>query len=174
MEGADKYPPLADNHSLAKDWAESLLQDCSKDRMLAISKQFLIPNTNTLTKEPLYHAVFDHMLTIPDCIQCGGDCDPTKHVFHCNEPPAHLTANTREMRSANNINSPSRVTSNSNLPGDRPAHRGPSAPLPEGQSQGPGSSRGPPPPAPMSFGLVTGGRRVAVSNSVALTALQED
>ena len=97
MEGASKYPPLADNRSLLKDWAESLLQNCSKDRMLFISKQFLIPNTNSLTKEPLYHAVFDHMLTIQDCSQCGGSCDPKNHVFHCNEPPAYLTTNVREL-----------------------------------------------------------------------------
>ena len=73
MEGerADMYPPLADNHSLVKDWAESLLQNCSKERMLVISKQLLIPNTNSLTKEPLYHAVFNHMQTIQDCAQCG-------------------------------------------------------------------------------------------------------
>ena len=82
MEGVNKYPPLADNHSLLKDWTESLLQNCFKDRMLRISKQFLIPKTNRLTRESLYHAVFDHMLTIQDCTQCGGNCDPTKHVFH--------------------------------------------------------------------------------------------
>ena len=85
-ERADTYPPVADNHSLVKDWAESLLQNCSKERMLVIAKQLQIPNTNNLTKEPLYHAVFNHMLTIQDCALCVWDCDPTKHVF----PPCLL------------------------------------------------------------------------------------
>ena len=82
-EQADMYPPMADNHSLVKDWVESLLQNCSKERMLVmlvISKQYLIPDTTSLTKDPLYHAVFNHMQTIQDCTQCGGDCE-TFHTF---------------------------------------------------------------------------------------------
>ena len=131
MEGASKYAPLTDIRTLLKDWTESLLQNCSKDRMLVISKQFLIPNTNLLTKKPLYHAVFYHMLTIQDCIQCGGNCDPTKHVFHCNEPPAYLPANIREARPISNITSPSRVSTISDSPVDTPVHEAPSTPLSE-------------------------------------------
>ena len=52
MEGASKYPPLADSRTLLKDWTESLLQNCSKDRMLVISKQFMIPNTCLLYTSP--------------------------------------------------------------------------------------------------------------------------
>ena len=81
MEGADKYPPLADNHSLVKDWAESLLQNCSKERMLIIAKQFLITTSASLTKEPLYHALFNHMLTIQDCTVCGGNVTPLNIFF---------------------------------------------------------------------------------------------
>ena len=50
----------------------------------------------------------------------------------------------------------------------------PSAPLPGGQAQGPGTSRSPPFPIPTSFGPVAEGRMDAVSNSVAPFALRED
>ena len=85
-EHAVTYPPMADNHSLVKDWEESLLQNCSKERMQTIARQYSLPNTTTLTKEPLYHAVVSHMQTIRDCVECGGTVSythltlPTKRI----------------------------------------------------------------------------------------------
>ena len=57
---------------LAKDWVESLLQNCSKERMMHIAKEiYKLPNASSLNKEPLYHAIFNHMLTIQVCTHCG-------------------------------------------------------------------------------------------------------
>ena len=136
---AIKYPPLADSHNLAKDWAESLLQNCSKDRMLLIAKKYLVTNTNTVTKEALYHAVFDHMLLVQDCTQCGGNCDPMSHIFRCNELPVYPIMNVRELRAANSVASPSHATSNDGPSTSEPALLGRGALPSGGQLQGHGA-----------------------------------
>ena len=44
MTDADKYPPMADHAStIAKDWADSLLQNCSKERMQYLAKEYKLP-----------------------------------------------------------------------------------------------------------------------------------
>ena len=171
---AYKYPPLVDSNNPATEWAESLLQNCSEDRMLLIAKKYLVPNSNTLTKEVLYHTVFDHMLSVQDCTQCGGNCDPMNHIFHCNESPVYPTTNARELRPASSVASPSRTNSNVDPSTSEPALLGRGA-LPSGsQPPGPGASHDPPPPTPVSFGPATRRRAGSVRSISALTILQED
>ena len=81
--------------------------------MQAIALQYSLPNTTSLTKEPLYRAVFDHMQTIQDCVQCRGECDPAKHMFLPSKeaptdrsPDSSPSAKSRKTRSANNTASP--------------------------------------------------------------------
>ena len=112
------YPPMADTHSLVKDWEESLLQNCSKERMQSIARQYTLPNATSLTKEPLYHAVFSHMLTIRFCFKCGGECDPMKHMFPPSKDPptdSSPTALGRRTRSANATISPTHATTSGDI-----------------------------------------------------------
>ena len=93
MTDADKYPPMADSSSIAKNWEAALLQNCGERRMKAIAKDFKLPGYSSLVKEKLFHALFNHMTTLQDCSVCGGDCDPNKHLFPATEepPPGHTS-----------------------------------------------------------------------------------
>ena len=127
------------------------MQNCSTERMQAIARQYSLPNTTSLTKEPLYHAVVSHMQTIRDCVKCGGKCDPMKHMFlPSKDPPTDSspdsspTALGRKTRSANATVSPTHAITSGDIPIIALVHADPSSLLFEGQPQGAGTSRGPP------------------------------
>ena len=66
----------------AKDWEIAALHLCSKKRMDHLAKEvYKIPNASKLTKEPLYHAIFDRMVQEQECARCFGNCKPDTHEF---------------------------------------------------------------------------------------------
>ena len=82
------YPTLADPNSTAKAWEDAPLHMCTAARMSAIAKDFeLSRDIYTLNKEPLYHAIYNHMLTQQECESCKGNCNPTEHIFPDLEAP---------------------------------------------------------------------------------------
>ena len=87
MSASDKYPPITDSSSIAKNWMDALLQDCGERRMKQIAKDFALTGYSNLQKEPLFKFLFNHMLTVQDCGVCGGDCDPLTHKFPAIEAP---------------------------------------------------------------------------------------
>ena len=76
----------------AKDWETAPLHMCSKKRMDFIAKElYKIPETAKLTKDPLYRAIFDHMLTEQECATCVAACRPDIHPFlPIEDPPPNL------------------------------------------------------------------------------------
>ena len=89
------YPQLAEKGSTANNWEPAALHNCTKERMLAIAKDFELENTSGLNKVPLFKAIYNHMLTVQACTICEGDCNPTEHLFPANcAPPAKETAPT--------------------------------------------------------------------------------
>ena len=82
------YPTLADPNSTAKAWEPAPLHMCTAARMASIAKDFdLSRDIYTLNKEPLFHAVYNHMMTVQSCTTCKGDCNPTEHIFPATEAP---------------------------------------------------------------------------------------
>ena len=80
------YPEFPKTTTPASESA--LLHNCMKDRMLAIAKDlYSLTGLSRLNKEDIFKAVYNHMLTIDDCDQCDGDCNPIAHEF----PPYTVT-----------------------------------------------------------------------------------
>ena len=111
------------------------------------------------------------MQTIHDCVQCGGECDPAKHMFLPSKeaptdssPDSSPSAKSRKTRFANNTASPTHTIASGDSSSDAVVHAGPSGPLFEGQIQGAGSSRGPPSSTPVPTGLFSPGRVGAAAN----------
>ena len=72
----------------AKDWQTVPLHMCSKKRMDFIAKEiYKIPETSKLSKDPLYRAIFDHMLQEQECTTCASSCRPDVHPFLPIEDP---------------------------------------------------------------------------------------
>ena len=80
MSDSDKYPPLADSSCIAKNWQDALLQDCGERRMKQIAKDYGLSGYSGMQKEPLFKLLFNHMLTIQDCVPCDGDCLSLIHI----------------------------------------------------------------------------------------------
>ena len=78
----DGYPPLAEGSDKANNSEPAVLSRCTHARMQSIAKDvYVLSGVSRLTKEPLYHAIYNHMLTIEDCEQCKGNCNPVSHSF---------------------------------------------------------------------------------------------
>ena len=61
-----------------------------------------MPNVSGMNKEPLFRQIYNHMLTIDDCSQCGGNCNPMSHLFPPLGPDImspHNSPPPRNMRS---------------------------------------------------------------------------
>ena len=82
------YPNLADPGNTAKAYEDAPLHRCTAARMVIIAKDYDLPrDIYTLNKEPLFHAIYDHMLTDQGCTTCLGNCKPTEHIFPALEAP---------------------------------------------------------------------------------------
>ena len=91
------YAPM---DALVKGWVEATLPECGGLRLTIIAKAYGLSGFAKLNKEPLYHLIYDHMLTVEDCEQCKGDCNPTKHNFPPIEvaPPEATTSPVLQWR----------------------------------------------------------------------------
>ena len=91
--GDDDDTLLAEKGSTANNWEPAALHNFTKERMLNIARAFELANTLSLNKDPLFRAIYDHMLTVQDCTICRGECQPTDHLFPAiYAPPAKETA----------------------------------------------------------------------------------
>ena len=83
----EDYPPLAAPGATAKDWDESLLQNCTAVRLRSIARQYEgVPSK--LNKPEMYMAIYNAMVEDQECPVCtGGNCDPTTHYFPALEHP---------------------------------------------------------------------------------------
>ena len=75
-----EYPTFPKTTTPAGESA--VLHNCTKERMLAIAKDlFGMTGISRQNKDAGFQAVFDHMQTITDCVQCEGQCMPLSHEF---------------------------------------------------------------------------------------------
>ena len=59
-----EYPPLAEGSDRASNNEIAILQKCTHARMQIIAKDvYQLGGVSRLTKEPLYKAIYNHMLT---------------------------------------------------------------------------------------------------------------
>ena len=59
-----------------------MLHNCTKERMLAIGKDFFgITGISRQNKDVVFQTIYNHMLTVAVCVQCEGQCQPQAHEF---------------------------------------------------------------------------------------------
>ena len=59
-----------------------MLHNCTKERMLAIAKDLYgLTGFSRQNKDVVFKAVYGHMLTQAECVQCEGQCRPQAHLF---------------------------------------------------------------------------------------------
>ena len=113
---ATEYPQFPKTTTPAGEAA--VLHNCTKERMLAIGKDFFgITGISRQNKDVVFHAVYDHMLTVTDCVQCEGQCQPRAHQF-----PPYTEKTPEKSPDTSPEHSPSRRTNGQLSPGSGLIH----------------------------------------------------